>query len=328
MAELAHKSIHKLQRRDMQPGDVYIPPDTLDTLSVRSMLEKMRDGCMVMDDSGVVRFVNKGAARLLDVPRSKAHGSPFQTLFTLMDSKTHQRINDPLAHLLARTEVNSYGRCELLMRHDGKVIPFDYSISFLNGGRRDTSRLLLLMLRDASRTYTRIKQLVKAVRHDEHTHLLRRGELERRLARILKTMSAGDHHALLFMDLDRFKAINDSAGHAAGDSVLLEVAKVFRTQVRERDTLARLGGDEFGLLLEHCPLAQARELAMTLHSAITHHVFEADGRRFTLGLSIGIVSIRRRHVSVREVFSAADTACYTAKRKTDLASHIEESILS
>ena len=176
------------------------------------------------------------------------------------------------------------------------------------------------------RTYARIEQLAEAVRHDEHTELLRRGELELRLTRVLQTMTKGDHHALLFMDLDHFKTINDNAGHAAGDRALLEVAELFRVQVRERDTLARLGGSECGLLLEHCPLTLARERARALQAAINDHVFKVDGRSFALGVSIGIASIRHGFHDVRTLSAVADAACYKAKRHSGSALRIEEAI--
>jgi diguanylate cyclase (GGDEF)-like protein len=157
--------------------------------------------------------------------------------------------------------------------------------------------------------------------------MLRRGELERRLAHLLQNMSEGETHALLFMDLDRFKEINDRAGHMAGDRALREVAELLRVHVRERDTLARLGGDEFGLLLEHCPLALARECARALQAAVAGHAFKIENRNFALGVSIGIAVIRHGRHDVQAVIAAADAACYAAKRLTGAAPRIRETIL-
>jgi diguanylate cyclase (GGDEF)-like protein len=128
------------------------------------------------------------------------------------------------------------------------------------------------------------------------------------------------------MDLDHFKAINDNAGHAAGDRALRQVAELFRAQVRERDTLARLGGSECGLLLEHCPLTLARERARALQAAINDHVFKVDGRSFALGVSIGIASISHGCHDVRALMVVADAAFYKTKRGSGSASRIEEAI--
>lgn len=300
--------------------------NVLDTLSTSALLEELLDSVLVTDVAGVVQFINLSAVCLLGVPRTEAHGRPVRTLLKLLDNSTHEPVADPLAYLFARTDASPSGRYELLVRHDGATIPIDYTISPIRGDKQTIAGMVLL-LRDASRPCARVEQLADAVRHDEHTRLLRRGELERRLARVLQNMKDGDHHALLFMDLDHFKAINDSAGHLAGDKALSEVAELFRAQVRERDTLARLGGDEFGLLLEHCPLALARERAKALQVALADFAFEAEGRSFALGVSIGIVSIRSGRHDVRGVIAAADTSCYVAKRNNNEVIHIAETIL-
>jgi diguanylate cyclase (GGDEF)-like protein len=246
--------------------------------------------------------------------RAAARGRALNAQLALLDPATREPVADPLGHLLAGAEGGLSGHCELLVRPDATTLPIDYTISPLHGASRATAGLVLT-LRDASRLHARIEQLVEAARHDEHTQLLRRGELERRLARLLENIADGDCHALLFMDLDRFKTINDQAGHVTGDIVLREVAELFRAQVRERDTLARLGGDEFGLLLEHCPLELAEERARALQTAVASHVVDAENRRFSLDVSIGIAAIRRGGRDVYAVIGAADAACYAAKRQ-------------
>jgi two-component system CheB/CheR fusion protein len=117
------------------------------------------------------------------------------------------------------------------------------------------------------------------------------------------------------MDLDRFKDINDTFGHVAGDQVLAQLANCLRAAVRERDTLARLGGDEFVLLMEHCSIQEAGRIARTLHDTVSQHSFTFAGQNFMLGISIGVVKIDGHSKDIIDVVSAADAACYLAKRR-------------
>jgi diguanylate cyclase (GGDEF)-like protein len=150
--------------------------------------------------------------------------------------------------------------------------------------------------------------------HDEHTRLLRRAALVRRLSRLLRESGVREGHAFMYMDLDKFKAVNDSAGHAAGDLAIRQIAARFREVVRSGDSLARLGGDEFGLLLERCPAERARERAIQLNQAMAEYVLRWDGKSHQLGIRIGIALFKGRTPILRTILAAADTACYQAKR--------------
>jgi diguanylate cyclase (GGDEF)-like protein len=115
------------------------------------------------------------------------------------------------------------------------------------------------------------------------------------------------------MDLDRFKIVNDTCGHAAGDELLQQLGQLLLGPVRKRDSLGRLGGDEFGMLLENCPLEKAINIAENLQSAIIDFRFSWQGENFTLGISIGIVPIDRNTQNLASAMNAADSACYIAK---------------
>ena len=122
-------------------------------------------------------------------------------------------------------------------------------------------------------------------------------------------------HVLCYLDLDRFKVVNDTSGHLAGDSMLREVAKVLRDAVRDSDTVARLGGDEFGMLLIGCPLEKARQIADDVCRAVGDYRFVWKDKIFNIGVSIGLVEISRESGSLEELFAAADSACYVAKKQ-------------
>ena len=158
------------------------------------------------------------------------------------------------------------------------------------------------------------RQLSYQASHDALTGLINRREFEVRLDRaigIARTQSAS--HALLYIDLDQFKIVNDTCGHAAGDELLQQLSGVLLSSVRYRDTLSRLGGDEFGMLLENCPLDKAVSIANDLLKLTDAYQFTWNQSIFSVGMSIGVVPIDRTTTDIASAMSAADSACYIAK---------------
>ncbi len=150
--------------------------------------------------------------------------------------------------------------------------------------------------------------------HDSLTGLINRAEFERRLKRVLYGLNAAEgHHALLYLDLDQFKIINDTCGHVAGDELLRQLTVILHKPIRESDTLARLGGDEFGILLENCPLDHAELIADNLIKEVKESHFVWKNQTFKVGASIGLVMLTNAEQSMTEALSAADMACYAAK---------------
>jgi len=150
--------------------------------------------------------------------------------------------------------------------------------------------------------------------HDALTGLVNRSEFDRRLENALASArQGGKAHALLYLDLDQFKVINDTCGHAAGDELLRQIALLLSDCLRERDTLARLGGDEFAVLLEVCPIDRAREIGEILRQSIRGFRFPWEGKMFSIGVSVGLVAVDADSGCVADIMSYADTACYSAK---------------
>jgi len=125
----------------------------------------------------------------------------------------------------------------------------------------------------------------------------------------------GRQHVVMFLDLDQFKIVNDTCGHAAGDRLLRQVSTLLKQRVRDSDSLARLGGDEFGVLLENCPMQDAIRIADELRRCIADFRFVNGDRSFSIGASIGAVQVADGTLNLTEVLSAADAACYMAKEK-------------
>jgi diguanylate cyclase (GGDEF)-like protein len=169
-------------------------------------------------------------------------------------------------------------------------------------------------------------RLIYQASHDALTGLINRREFEQRLERMLLSALQQDReHALCYMDLDQFKVINDTCGHAAGDELLRQLALLLKGNLRERDTLARLGGDEFALLLENCSVADAQEVADSFRAEVQRFRFKWGDRIFAVGMSVGMVAINRDSGSAASLLSAADAACYVAKGRGRNQIHIYES---
>ncbi|OKH38777.1 hypothetical protein NIES2119_09320 [[Phormidium ambiguum] IAM M-71] len=158
------------------------------------------------------------------------------------------------------------------------------------------------------------QQLSWEASHDALTELINRQEFRKRLEEGLRTAKTQNYqHAMCYLDLDKFKIVNDTCGHAAGDELLRQVSNLLQKQVRQTDVLARLGGDEFGLLLHNCSIQQGQAVAQSLLESIREFRFIWENQTFIIGVSIGLVSIDANSKSVENVMNMADAACYQAK---------------
>lgn len=167
---------------------------------------------------------------------------------------------------------------------------------------------------DITKEYELAQKLSYQTSHDELTGLINRREFEIRLGGVLaRNQGKNTEHSLLYMDLDQFKVVNDVCGHDAGDELLRQIGRVFRSNLRKSDTLARLGGDEFGLLMENCGAQHGQRIADTLLKSLIDFQFNWDGRVFRIGISIGLVVIEDESIGLTELMIRADAACYRAK---------------
>lgn len=169
-------------------------------------------------------------------------------------------------------------------------------------------------LTDITAAHALSQQLTHEASHDPLTGLKNRREFESRLQHALELVHAtGAPHAVCFMDLDRFKAVNDTCGHVAGDELLRQLGQMLPSKVRQADVVARLGGDEFAILLANCGPNDAQQVANNVLRAIAAFQFVWGQHTFSLGVSIGVVVITSSFRRMAQVMSAADTACYAAK---------------
>jgi diguanylate cyclase (GGDEF)-like protein len=175
----------------------------------------------------------------------------------------------------------------------------------------------------AAASLDQAREELRQARHDTLTGLITRREFERRLdAALAKARREPTPFALLYLDLDHFKVVNDTCGHAAGDELLRQVTGLLRAAIRNRDSVARLGGDEFAILLENCPPEPAERIAQELLRSIQAYTFSSDEKLFKIGASVGMVFFRDSEAGLLELMRAADDACYVAKKKGRNRIHI------
>lgn len=177
----------------------------------------------------------------------------------------------------------------------------------------DRAQGTIWAISDSTRERAQRDHLAWEASHDGLTGLSNRSAFERALEDAVAGAGQAPFCAL-FIDLDRFKQVNDTGGHAAGDALLRDIAGVLLARVRKADLVARLGGDEFAVLLPQCPLAQASRLAGELCAAVEAYRLAWEGSSFGVGASIGLVLADGRHADAADVLRAADAACYEAKR--------------
>ncbi len=184
------------------------------------------------------------------------------------------------------------------------------------GAPGDGGDQLFVMLEDISDAHELQREIAHQAAHDELTGLINRREIVRRLERVLDGIAAsGQAHVLCFLDLDQFKLINDTCGHAAGDRFLCQFGDMIAMRLREGDWVGRLGGDEFAVLLRNTALEEGEQVMGCLHDALGRSVFHWDGRTFPLNCSVGLVQVDAASADVEWVLHAADAACYLAKEE-------------
>ena len=279
-------------------------------------LESISEGVITTDNDGRIDYMNLAAETLVGTSRDDAAGHRTGELFTLVDDADRRPLGDPVDRCLSMRRRVNMGRRAVMVSQDGEQ---EHSVELTASPIRGPGNSIsgtVVVFHDVSELRGLTRQMSYQATHDALTGLINRREFERRLDEAMDSAHAEESvHMLFYMDLDRFKAVNDSCGHLAGDNMLREVAALIKDQVRESDFVGRLGGDEFGALLIGCPIDKARQIAADVCNAVDDYRFVWKDKIFNIGVSIGLVEISHTSGSLQDVMSAADSACYVAKQQ-------------
>ncbi len=278
-------------------------------------LDSMDDGVITVETDGRIDYVNQAAIALLGQSAADLKGKNFADVASLIDEADRRPIADPVRKAVTTGTRVAAGRRAVLVPSSGSAErSIEINVSPLRTG--DGAIGFVVVLHDTSELRGIARQMTYQASHDALTGLINRREFERRLQETIDSAHTGDvHHALCYLDLDRFKMVNDSSGHAAGDNMLREIATIIRDAVRDSDSVGRIGGDEFALLLVGCPLDKARQIADDVVRSVNAYRFVWKDRIFNVGVSVGLVEIGRDAGTLQDVMDSADSACYIAKKQ-------------
>ena len=277
-------------------------------------LQSIGDGVITTDADGRIDYINPVAQDLTGWDMRSARGTPTSDIMTIVNAHTRATVDNPVMRCLKEGRVITLEENSILIAKNSDEIPIQDSAAPI----RDRIGNIIgsvMVFHDVSKETRLFRQLSYQASHDALTDLINRHEFENRLMMALDSIrgNAEKTHALLYLDLDQFKVVNDTFGHSAGDALLRQLAEIVQTDIRSTDVLARLGGDEFGILLERCNEERALEVAEAIRGAVEGYRFEWQDSFTTIRCSIGVVMVTSENADVARLMSSADVACYSAK---------------
>ena len=277
-------------------------------------LQSIGDGVITTDADGNVDYINPVAQDLTGWDVRSAKGTCVTEIMMIVNEHTRATVENPVIRCLKEGRVITLAENSILITRDGEEVPIQDSAAPI----RDRIGNIIgsvMVFHDVSKETRLFRQLSYQASHDSLTGLVNRREFENHLIGALERIrdKRDETHALLYIDLDQFKVINDTFGHMAGDALLRQLTELIQASIRSTDVLARLGGDEFGILLERCDEERAVEVAESIRGSIEGYRFEWQDSFTTVRCSIGVVLVTSDNADVAGVMSSADVACYSAK---------------
>jgi diguanylate cyclase len=278
-------------------------------------LQSITDAVITTDAAAHITYINAAAESLLGLDMNSIVNRRVDEVIHLVDPQTSKAAANLIGQSALHARMFRREQACLLHRPDGTVCYVTDVVSpVLDAGGLLSG--MVIVLHDATLEIDRDRDLKHRATHDPLTGLGNRNEFELRLRAVFaKSRHLNRPAALLAIDLDRFKAVNDAAGHAAGDLMLCKVAEACRIAVRSSDTVARMGGDEFAILLENCAQERADFIGQKILRALNPLRIEWQGSQYEINASIGLAMNNATLSDEVGWFEAADQACFVAKRQ-------------
>jgi diguanylate cyclase (GGDEF)-like protein/PAS domain S-box-containing protein len=279
-----------------------------------AMFDSIEDGIVATETDGRIRFVNPVAESILGRSEQELQNLPIGEALEIFDSQAGLLDFSDLGKIPSE-DLPFRFQDTILVNFKGEKIHVDGSFSIIRD-QRNTIEGSVVALHDTSMVKHLSDRISYQASHDILTGLANREAFSHRLNALMQnTMDASITHALLYIDLDQFKLVNDTLGHRAGDEMLLQATSIIKSMIRSSDFCARLGGDEFGIILSNIPIGQAKQISERLLNRLKNHKMVWDDKVFTINSSIGLVKIDKDSQDIQAILAAADDACFTAKEE-------------
>ncbi len=276
-------------------------------------LQSIADAVLCTNRACEVTYMNAAAEQLIGWAASEAVGRPVSAVLRMLPEPNTYSVTAEIEQILAGEQRTGPAAGSLLQKRDGSTTPVHERAAPIRDSHGEVIGIAFVM-RDITNERAFAAQLLHQATHDALTGLTNRREFEQRVgAAIENHQRTASDYALLYLDLDQFKVVNDTCGHAAGDELICQVSWAVKQELRADDVLARLGGDEFGVLLANCPQNAALKAAESIRHRISELRFAWEGKIFSTNASIGVLSLTEKLSTVGDALSAADQACYLAK---------------
>ncbi len=276
-------------------------------------LDSIGDGVITTTASGNIVYMNPIAESLIGWPLEKAKNKKIYQVFAVVDSPDQRPGDSIIRSVVEHKQTHVTNKPRLLYCRDGSVRAIRHTIAPMMDLEENVTGTVVVF-QDVTQAQVIQRQLTHQARHDGLTGLINRNEFDNQLSDLVdNNLRADESHVLLYIDLDRFKIVNDLCGHQAGDELLRQVARQMKQKIRNTDLMARLGGDEFAAILYQCSLEKGKKVAESIRDRIESFRFSWDGKEFSVTTSIGVIPIDQFTSSVQDVIQLADAACYASK---------------
>lgn len=289
---------------------------------LRITLASIGEAVICTDAMANVTFMNAIAESFTGWSARDAAGKPLADVLRIIDEATGDPAPNPVGRCFSQGASHYRASGIFMLSLSGGV--FDIQLSAAPVRRADGEMIgCVVVLQDVTTHRAAQKTITHNAQHDGLTGLPNRATFLARLSQVIEDTGSGpEHHALCYIDLDRFKTVNDTGGHAAGDALLKEIAKIIALSCSKKDVPARLGGDEFGLILSNTSAAEARAVAERIVDAVCKMEFRWESMIFRVGASVGIAEISDRQSDGAVILHRADLACYSAKSSGRRCVHV------